>query len=169
MTKYTGRFHCKDGLSPCSTNANLGGSTLCVADVTTDCPVVDIAIYDGSETCETKPKLCSDSGYVVSTMGGMQLVYTTGYNGLQYPATANDLSNAPLLNLLWQYGQPCAYLLQAPVWTLVNKPIFYPLERADSITACQNWPADSDSANLGVAKDTRYNNLAQFTPLPNEY
>ena len=57
-----------------------------------------------------------------------------------------------------------------------NKTILYfviagiiPLEKADYVDACQNWPSDSDNANLGVAKDTRYENLAQFTTLPNEY
>ena len=123
----TMQFVCPKGLTPCSTNIDLGGSTTCVK-VISDCPITDLVLLDQDTTSYklTDPKYTVRLGFSVQNP-----IY------LAFTKTTNDRSNAPFQSLQWELGQICAFTDQSAVIPKDSaKPIYYPLEAATNLEPC---------------------------------
>ena len=102
-TEFNGTgWDCPAGTSPCSTDTDLSGSTVCLDPTSSiKCPVTDLALLPDDST---DPRLTDSSYTQVSgtfDVGKMTLVYTTN--------SPLSRSNAPLQSITWQLNQPCAY------------------------------------------------------------
>ena len=85
-----GEFICSDdALQPCSTNSDLGGSTICVAYLD-DCPITDLQILDEDSESDILDK---HSGYTTELSSGGR--HSTRMY-LAYTSRNNDRSNSPL-------------------------------------------------------------------------
>ena len=97
---------CPNGLTACSTNTTLGGSTFCVSDPETECPVTDLVLLNKNSTSY---KLDKNSGYTKHESGHfleehrLYLAFTT---------QTNERSNEPLEHIYWANGYPCQFEYQ---------------------------------------------------------
>ena len=156
-----GGFNCPSGLSPCSTNSTLGGSTLCLKD-TDDCPITDLEILD----LDSDSYKITDSRYTAVKSGLLDynkyVVFTT---------TTNERSNSPLQKLTLEYGTPCAYTNQKNVLDsgMIVRD-FYALEVEGLRSSCKKLPKTSKSENPTTAIDTRYTTVSpSLSTYPDEY
>ena len=89
---------CPNGLTACSTNTTLGGSTFCVSDWETECPVTDLVLLDKNSTSS---KLDKDSGYTSSLSGNF---FSSHRLYLAFTTHTNERSNEPLEHIYWENG-----------------------------------------------------------------
>lgn len=162
MNMETKEFPCVGGLTPCSTNTDLGGSTFCAASPEF-CPVMDIEIL-ASESTSSKIR---DNDYTKR----LSLSSTYGKNMyLAFSKTTNAKSNSPLQQLKFELGQPCAFEDQKNLfWVGAPEPTYYELEKITTMDACMRYYKKSEDETTGLGVDARYNRLAELSVRPNEF